>query len=150
MARDFKFRLEPVRQLRESAEDGAKEDLAAAMAERQRRSAERAAAESRLDGARDAKRGTAGSAVNAAAMLAHQAFLERTEREAQAAALDLQRQDEEVGARRTALEHAARERQVLEKLRDKQHRAHRDAAQRAEAAMLDDLATTGHHRRQRT
>ena len=147
MARDFRFRLEPVRQLRERAEDDAKEDLAAAMAERRRWAQRRAAADEKLDGARSAHRDAATTAGSIASMAAHQAFLERTEREARAAELDEQRQEAEVAARRAALEQAARERQVLEKLRTKQERAHRDAARRAEAAMLDDLATTGHHRR---
>jgi flagellar FliJ protein len=147
MARTFRFRLEPVRQLREQAEDAAKEDLATAMAERRRQEELRAVAEQRLDGARDSSRVTAGAAIDISAIAAHQAFIERSEREAQAAELELHRHEAEVSARRSALEHAAQERQVLEKLRDKQSRAHSVAAEKAEAAMLDELATTGHRRR---
>ena len=146
MARPFKFRLEPVRQLREQAEDTAKEELAGALAERMRGEARRREAEARLDGARDASRPGAGP-IDIAAMAAHQAFIERTEREAEAAELELHRHDAEVAARRSALERAAQERQVLEKLREKKARAHAAEADRVEAALLDDLAVTGHRRR---
>ena len=147
MARAFRFRLEPVRQLREQAEDAAKEDLATALAERQRQEQRRHDAEQRLHGARDASRPGPAVAIPISSIAAHQAFIERSEREAQAAELELHRHEAEVAARRSALERAAQERQVLEKLREKRAREHAVEADRIEAAMLDELATTGHRRR---
>ena len=86
MSRAFRFRLEPVRQLREQAEDAAKEDLASALTERRRQEELRSVAEQRLHGARDASRPTAGAPIDVSAIAAHQAFIERSEREARAAA----------------------------------------------------------------
>jgi flagellar protein FliJ len=143
----FTFRLERVRMLRERAEDQAKEELAAQMAERERWAAKLAEAGETLSGARERQLGVAGAgAASAADMLAYQAFLERAEREQQAAELDLSRQDAEVDARRAALQQAAQERQVLERLKEKQETAHRLEAERRESAELDELALSRHRR----
>ncbi len=146
MSRKFEFRLERVRALRERSEDSAKEELAGAMSERARWAARVHDAGAQLDGARAAQLGATSSGVSAADMLAHQAFLERSERAREAAELDLHRQDAEVDARRVALQHAARERQVLERLKDKQAQAHRLDAERREGALLDELALSRHRR----
>jgi flagellar protein FliJ len=146
MSRAFAFRLERVRALRERAEDAAKEDLAGAMTERERWAARLRAAGSQLESARSAQIGAAASGTSAAEMLAHQAFLERSERAAQTAELDLSRQDTEVDARRTALQQAARERQVLERLKAKRAAEHRAEAERREGALLDELALSRHRR----
>ncbi len=142
--RRFEFRLERVRALREQAEDEAKEQLAAAMAERDRWARRLDDAAALLDEARSAKRHLSGSIGD---LLAHQAFVERSEREQAAAELDLSRQDAEVDARRTALQLAAQERRVLEQLKDKQHAEFRRAAERAENEHLDELAIAGFARR---
>ena len=141
----FEFRLERVRALRERAEQEATEHLAAAMAERERWAQRLAEAGVRLDAARAAQLGAAGTSIGE--MLAHQAFIERSEREHAAAELDLSRQDAEVDARRVALQHAARERQVLEQLKEKQETAHRREAERRENEKLDELALAGFTRR---
>jgi flagellar protein FliJ len=146
MSRKFEFRLERVRALRERAEDSAKEELAGAMTERARWAARLDDAGSQLDQARSAQLGAATGGLSAADLLAHQAFLERAERERQAAELDLHRQDAEVDARRTALQQAARERQVLERLKDKKQAAHQLEAERREGALLDELALSRHRR----
>jgi flagellar protein FliJ len=146
MSRKFDFRLERVRALRERAEDTAKEDLAGAMSERARWAARLADAGETLSGARSAQLGAATDGLSAANLLAHQAFLERAEREQEAAELDLHRQDAEVDARRTALQHAAQERQVLERLKSKQATAHKLETERREGAMLDELALNRHNR----
>ena len=142
----FKFRLERVLDMRERAEDEAKEALAAAMAERDRWAGRLAAAAAQLESARTGHAGTS-SGVSIGEMLAHQAFVERAERELRAAELDLSRRDAEVDARRAALQEAARERQVLVKLRDKQADAHRREADRLEAQHVDELALAMHRRR---
>jgi flagellar FliJ protein len=139
----FEFRLERVRALRERAEDEAKEHLAAAMAERDRWAERLAEATTRLHEARAAS----SAATSISEMLAHQAFVERSEREQAAAELDLSRQDAEVDARRTALQHAAQERRVLEQLKEKQAAEHRRAADRRENEKLDELALAGFARR---
>ena len=143
----FEFRLERVRALRERTEEEATEHLAAAMAERSRLARRLADAAEKVVAARSAQLTLAGSAPAIADMHAHQAFIERTEREQAAAELELSRQDAEVDARRLALQRAAQERQVLEQLKDKQATAHRRAAERRENEKLDELALAGFTRR---
>ena len=145
----FEFRLERVREMREKAEDEAKEDLAVALAERERWVARRREAAETLVSARVAQRQAAvgGGGISIAEMMAHQSFLERTERTEKAVEMDLSRQEQEVAARRAALQAAAQERQVLDKLREKAERKHRAALERAEASMLDELALNAHRRR---
>jgi flagellar protein FliJ len=145
--RAFKFRLERVRALRAGAEDQAKEELAASLAERRRWAERLGEAAVRLEEARRAQAGAASSGTSAAGMLAHQAYLERSEREERTAELDLHRKDAEVDSRRGALREAARERQVLERLKERQATQHRLAAERREGAELDELAITRHRRR---
>src|ERR671931_373945 len=66
------------------------------------------------------------------------------------AALDLHRADAEVDARRDALARAARERSVLERLKERRRAAHAADAARAETAELDELAITRHRREEDT
>jgi flagellar FliJ protein len=147
-AKRFEFRLERVRSMRERAEEEAREGLAAALAAREAEAARRTAIAAELVRARSAQRGAAvGGGASIADMMAHQAYLERAERSDQTAERDLSRQDAEVAARRTALQHAARERQVMDKLREKAERDHRAALERAEASLLDELALNAHRRR---
>jgi flagellar FliJ protein len=144
----FQFRLERVRAMRERTEDEAREHLAGAMLQRDAATGRLAEASAQLQRARSTQHGVAGSGFSAHHMLAHQAFVERVEREEQAAEMEVSRQDAEVAARRHALQEAARERQVLEKLREKQSHAHRREADRVEANHIDELAL-GMHRRRR-
>lgn len=147
-AKRFEFRLERVREMREKAEDEAKEQLATALAERERWVQERDEASRSLVRARRAQRSAAvGGGISIAEMMAHQSFLERTERTEKAVEMDLSRQEQEVAARRAALVRAAQERQVLDKLREKAERTHRAGLARAEAAMIDELALNAHRRR---
>jgi flagellar export protein FliJ len=143
----FKFRLERVRAMRERAEDEAKEQLAQAMGEREKWAARFEEKHSLIGSARSASAAERSGSTSIAALRAHEAFVDRTEREALAAELDLSRQDAEVGARRTALQNAARERQVLEKLREKQLDAFRREAERREGNHIDELALAMHRRR---
>ena len=146
MSRRHTFRLERVRALRERAEDQAKEELAGAMAE-QARWAERATdAARRVGAARASQLGTAQGGASVDQLLAHQAFIERSEREHHSAELDLSRGEAEVDARRVALQQAAQQRQVLERLKEQQAAAHRLELERREGAELDELALSRHRR----
>jgi flagellar FliJ protein len=145
--RPFQFRLERVREMRVRAEDEAKEELARSMALRARSEQLLLEAVERVQAARSGQLGAASGGVGIEQMLAHQAFIERAEREAQAAEIELSRQDAEVDARRVALQEAARERQVLDQLKDKQESAHRREAERVEANQIDELALAMHRRR---
>ena len=93
-------------------------------------------------------RDTVTSASTGMALLAAQAYIERSERTRREAALDLDRRDVEVAARRAALQAAARDRQVLDKLKQRQHADHNaEWARRAQGA-LDEVALSVHRRGQ--
>lgn len=143
----FTFRLERVRALRERAEDSAKEDLASSLDVRLRGESMLRTASAAVEEARTARRFRAeAGAVSGTDLLAAQAYVEKTEREREAAALELDRREAEVDARRTALEQAARERQVLEKLKERKRDEHRAETARVEGALLDELALSVHRR----
>jgi flagellar FliJ protein len=142
----FTFRLERVRDLRERAEEHAREQLARELQLRMRGEAMlRAAAES-VEQARGLQRSATGGAMTAAELQAAQAYLERTEREREIASLQLDRQDAEVEARRMALQNAAREREVLERLKERRRDEHTRESNRRAGAVLDEMAITMHRR----
>lgn len=143
----FRFPLERLRALRERGEDLAKQELAGAL-HRQARCAERLRAMGEeVAGAFSAQRAAAaGGSSSAADLLAAQAYLERMEHARDASQLDLDRHDAEVGARVDALREAARERQALERLKERRRADHERAAARAEGAVLDEIAMTQHRR----
>jgi flagellar FliJ protein len=143
-ARPFKFRLERVRALRERAEERASEELAHSVAHHQRGEEALAAAADRVARARDDRRATAEG--TGADLLAMQAYIERTQRAEQAAALDLGRREAEVDARRDALVHAAREHRALTRLEERRREEHAIVAARAEGALMDEVALTMHRR----
>ena len=142
----FRFRLERVRALRERTEDEAREHLAGAMLERQRWAARVTEAGGRLDGARDRQRSAAEQGTSIGDMLAHQAFLERAERERASAEIDLGERDAVVEERAAALREAAREHQVLERLKERKAAEHRLEADRRAGAELDEMALAQHRR----
>ncbi len=83
-------------------------------------------------------------------LIAAQAYIERAERTRREAALDLDRREAEVDARRVALQAAARDRQVMQKLEDRQRADHvREWARRAQGAQ-DEIALGVHRRGQVT
>jgi flagellar FliJ protein len=143
-ARPFKFRLERVRVLRERAEQRASEALAASLAHHRRGEEQLQAAAERVAAAREGRRATA--QASGADLLAMQAYIERTQRAEQAAALDLGRREAEVDARRDALVHAAREHRALTRLEQRRRQEHALEAARMDGAVMDELALTVHRR----
>jgi flagellar protein FliJ len=137
-ARPFKFRLERVRVLRERTEQRASEALAASLAHHRRGEEELRAAAQRVVDARAGRRATAHA--SGADLLAMQAYIDRTQRAAHAAALDLGRREAEVDARRDALVHAAREHRALTRLEERRRQEHAMDAARIEGAAMDELA----------
>ena len=146
MTRPFQFRLERVRALRERVEEQAREDLASSLAVRMKGEAMLRAAADDVDAAQDARRRTATADLSGAELLALQAYLERTERQRESAALELDRRDAEVDARRQALTVRSQERQVLERLKDRRRADHKREMERREGALLDEMALTLHRR----
>ena len=147
--RPFTFRLERVRAVRERIEDQAKEDLATSLSDRTHGETMLRAASAELESAREKRVETltAGPATGNDLMAA-QAYLEHTQRTREARALELDRRETEVAARREALTAAARERQVLERLKERRREDHIRESERRAGAAIDELAL-GVHRRAR-
>jgi flagellar protein FliJ len=147
-SRPFNFRLERVRSVRERAEEQAREDLAASLALRLRGEGMLRAAEAELEAARQTRRSTGTDiAVSGLDLVAAQAYVEHAERRRQARMLDLDRVDAEVETRRHALIEAARDREALERLKEKQRREHQVEADRIAGAALDEMSLNMHRRR---
>jgi flagellar FliJ protein len=143
----FRFPLERLRALRERGEDLAKQELAGALNSRARCAERLRSMGEQVAGAFAAQRAAAvDGAASAADLAAHQAYLERMEQVREAGQLDLDRHDAEVGARRDALREAARQRQALERLKERRRADHDRAVARAEGAVLDEIALTQHRR----
>ena len=142
----FTFRLERVKSLRERAEARAQEDLAHELRLRLRGEAMLREATYAASAATRAGRDTVQARTSGMDLIAAQAFIERAERTRREAELDLDRRDAEVAARRVALQAAARDRQVMDKLEQRQRADHkREWARRSQGA-LDEIAL-GVHRR---
>ena len=141
----YKFRLERVRALRERREDDAKAELAGAMMRRAQCEEQLAAAAERIAGARRAQV-TVGSS-SASDLIARQAYLERVEAAHRSTAENLRRHDTDVDNHRELLGHAARERQTLERLKEKGLAAHVRESARIEGVLLDEIAINGYRRK---
>ena len=142
----FRFRLERVRALRERHEDAAKEELAGAMLRHRRSEEEVQAAAERIARARAAQVDATLATSSATDLVARQAYLERAERAHQATRQNLQRDELELAQRREALTQAARERQALERLKERRRVDHEREVARQEGLMLDEIALNGYRR----
>lgn len=142
--RPFQFRLERVRALRERAEQLRAEELAASVAHKRQGEEQLQAAAERVAHARHARRGVA--QATGADLLSMQAYIERTQRAQRAAALDLDRREADVDARRVALVHAAREHRALTRLEERRRAEHAREVARIEGAHMDEVALTVHRR----
>jgi flagellar FliJ protein len=149
VTRPFQFRLERVRALRERVEDQAREQLAASLSTRMKGEAMLRAANETFHEAQSGRRGSAEAYVGGHELLAIQAYLDRTDRARRAAELDLDRHDAEVDARRTALQAAAQDRQVLERLKERRREEHVRESDRRDGVLLDEIAISAHRRAER-
>jgi flagellar FliJ protein len=141
----FRFRLERVRALREHGEAVAQQELAGALTRRVQCEEQLQETEQRLEVARSAQR-AGGSSASATDLLARQAYLERIERARDATAADLDRHDEEVAIRRDKLAEAAREREALERLKERRRADHALEMSRQDGRELDEVALNDHRR----
>jgi len=133
--RRFRFRLESIRSLRAHSENAARTVLAQEIAVGATRAAELADADAALASARSGETG----AQTAASLAARQAFLERRERERDAAAVALRSQEQVVADRSADLVAAAAKRATLDRLRERKQDLHRRDAERAEDALLGEV-----------
>jgi flagellar FliJ protein len=149
--RPFRFRLERVHDIRRQKERGAQEELAAALDREAGGEAALGQVDATIEDARERFRSAAsggGESEAATELAATNAYLERLAGRRAVAVRDLNASRDEVGRRRQDLEVAARERQALDRLRDRRRAEHDRELARTEGALLDELALAGHRRRQ--
>jgi flagellar FliJ protein len=143
----FTFRLEGVRTIRERTEDRAREDLSNKLRVRAEGEALLDQAADAAIAARDHSRATVTSQrLSSSDFLSAQAFIERTERLRIYASIELARREAEVAVQRDVLAGAARARQVIDKLKERQKSEHDTEWARKSQNTLDELALAVHRR----
>jgi flagellar FliJ protein len=143
----FTFKLERVRSIRERAEERAREAYARELELKLRGEAMVRTCMERVDQARQTRLQAATGGASGADLLAAQAWLERSQRDHAVASRELDRKEADVAVRHAALMTAARERQMIDKLAERQKADHeREWARRAQGA-LDEIALSVHRRR---
>jgi flagellar protein FliJ len=148
MSRPFRFGLERVREIRAHDEDQAKERFAASLNARVRGEAVLRAAQERLDDARSEAVPTAFGPLSGMSLVSRQAWVERLEHTRADAQLRMANYEADLQSSRRELATASQAREVLDKLESRQREQHRLAADRVEAAELDEMALQMHARRQ--
>ncbi len=149
MAKPFKFRLQPVLEIREGEETKAKEQLAETMSLRAQGREMLESAEQLVRDAAEAERAAAQRPVTVQELAQQQLWRERLERHRLAAGQQLEQAEGEVVLSRNALVHAHQRRAVLDRLKDIKRDEHRTQREAADAAETDEIALQQHHRRQR-
>ena len=132
--------------MRVRAEEQAREQLVNELNHRMRGEAMLRRAAEQVAAARETHRSTASRSASGSELLAAQAWIERAHRHQQDAALDLDRRDTEVAARREALVHASRERQSIDKLAERRRSEHDRAWAHRSQGELDEIALAMHRR----
>jgi flagellar FliJ protein len=142
----FTFRLERVRTLRERAEEHAREALSAELRHRAEGEALLRAADEAVGAAREHGRAVPGGRASATEFVSAQNFLETTERRRAEAEIELARRDAEVTVKREVLVAAARDRQAIDKLKERRKAEHDAEWARRSQNTLDELALAVHRR----
>jgi flagellar FliJ protein len=148
MSAPFRFGLERVREIRAHDEDQAKERFAASLNARLRGEAVLRAAEQRLLDAQSDATVPGFGPLTGATLVSRQAWVERLEHDRADAQLRMSSYEAELQRRRAELTSASQAREVLDKLKERQHEAHRTEAERVENGVLDELALQMHARKQ--
>ncbi len=136
----FTFPLERVRTLRERAEERAREALSAELRNQAEGEALLQAATDAVGAARDHGRAVPGGRVSVADFMTAQNFLETTERRRAEASIELARREAEVSVKRQELAVAARDRQAIDKLKERRKAEHDAEWARRSQNTLDELA----------
>jgi flagellar FliJ protein len=134
--------LERVRALRERKEDLARQALAEAIVQRSDSQSRLHTLEAHLERVRAEQRLAGGvqTSISAAELLARQNFVEHVETQRLQGVCELERHDSEVADRNATLSHAAREHEMLERLKERHRAEHHRELQRRESDALDEIA----------
>jgi flagellar export protein FliJ len=139
-SRRFRFNLEPLRAVREHAELVAMRELAGELAQAAELQRELEATEFRLSAARSCDAAPA----TALELATRQAYLERVERELDEAKVRASVQEQHVASTRERLQHAAREREQVDRLEERRRAEHDAEQRRLERAAGDEISILMH------
>ncbi len=144
-APSFRFRLERIRALRQRKESLARQELARAISRRSSSQDRLLRVEEHLEQALTHQRLATGeggdtTTVSAAELLARQAFVEHVEAQRTMGIRELERHEADVADRDTQLDRAAREHEILERLKSRRRAEHEHEAGRRESEQLDEIA----------
>jgi flagellar export protein FliJ len=144
----FRFRLERIRALRERREDLAKQELAKAVSQLSGSQERLGAVDARLERVQAYQRLATGESttVSASELLAQQALVEHVEAQRTVGVNELERREAEVADRDAELGLAAREHQMLERLKERRRVEHEREIVRRESNLLDEIAMDGSRR----
>jgi flagellar protein FliJ len=145
-APSFRFRLERIRTLRQRKENLARQELARAVSQLTGSQDRLRRVEEHLERAHTHQRlatgvgGVGTGAISAADLLARQAFVEHVEAQRTMGMRELERHEADVADRDTQLGRAAREHEILERLKERQRIEYEREAGRRENERLDEIA----------
>jgi flagellar FliJ protein len=140
MAR-FIFQLDPVLRHRETMEQQRQRELALVEGELARMDAELRAIDAAAKGvSAEVRESKLTGTLDMAFIAAHRRYVLAMQRKAVALAQRMATQQQLVDSARKALAEAAKQRKILEKLRERQHDRWKAAQQRREMADLDDVS----------
>lgn len=142
----FQFRLAPLLRLREAEEEKRKQALAEALTRRDAEKERLAAVETERGRCRQ-RLAREGAAMDFRERSLFGGYFDRLAREAETVQRDIEAAEEEVARRKAELADAARDRQILERLRERKRAAHHREELRRELTQLDELAVLGFGRR---
>jgi flagellar export protein FliJ len=145
----FRFRLERIRALRERREEIARQELAKANTRLTDSQKRMRALDEHLERTRsDQREATSHSAsVSGDELRDRQAFVERVESQRADHARDVACREQDVTSRTHELGKAARDHQMLERLKERRKNEHTHDQARQEAGVLDDMAIDRYRRR---
>jgi flagellar export protein FliJ len=140
--RRFQFRLEPIRMLRQDAEQTVMRELAGELAAADRLQRDVVALEGRLSAAQRPPDGT----MTARDLAVRQIYTERIERECAEARARSERQKQNVELARRRLATATREREKVDRIEIRRRAAHDGETRRIEAVEVNEIALLSHLR----
>jgi flagellar export protein FliJ len=140
-SRRFSFALEPLRTVREHAEQVAMRDLAGELRQADAIRHELRSTEERLDAART---GEAEAPLTAVELAARQLYLERVERELAETRVRAEVQEGHVAAMRERLQVAARDREQVDRLAERRRAEHERKERRRERDAGDEISIQMH------
>src|SRR5215218_6103290 len=144
----FVFRLASVLRHREHVEQERQRDLAIAQGEMTRLRAELKALNDALQGsAAEMKAGHLTGSLDVNYLAAHRRYTVAMQRQGLSLVQEMARQQKKVDEAQRLFDEAAKERKVIEKLRERQHERWASEAGRKEAAQLDEVGMQMTYRR---